>query len=177
MMTDNTTHILSCEFWKNCDSYKAIDDDKMTQPKYYRLNNATPQVQKLVEMTSKTFGTESERIIAEIFKLGARTSTQNDGTMNGKKIEIKCARYWEGKDDCKWQHLEEFHDFDYALFVLLDFTGWKVWCIKKSLLMGDMRTKNIVVRQGEEGHITMKSKILPYMTPIRTIAELQAFVQ
>ena len=168
--------ILSSNHWKNAKRFKDIKD-KMTQKKYYIKMNASETVIELVDLESKAFGTEGEEIIREIFQLGKRTSSQNDATLNGKKIEIKSARYWAGKDDCKWQHLEPDHDYEYALFVLLDFHGWKVWAIKKSLLMGEMRDKNIVTFQGKQGWWTNKSKILPYLTPINTIEELRAFVQ
>lgn len=168
--------ILSCESWKNSARFKAIKD-KETQTKYYKRMNASPDVLQLVELESKPFGTEAEEIISEIFGLGPRTSSQNDGTLNGKKIEIKSARYWAGKDDCRWQHLEPDHDYEYALFVILDFQGWKVWGIKKSVLMGEPREKKIVTFQGKQGWWTTKSAILPYLTPIKTVAELQAFVQ
>jgi hypothetical protein len=174
-MTSTTDDILSFNHWKNTKIFKSIKD-KETQIKYYKRMNASAEVLQLVELESKPFGSESEKIISEIFHLGARTSTQNDGTLNGKKIEIKSARYWAGKDDCVWQHLEPDHDYEYALLVILDFQGWKVWCIKKSLLMGEMREKKIVTFQGKQGWWTKKSAILPYLTPIKTIAELQGFI-
>ena len=171
-----TDDILSCKYWKNSKRFKAIKE-KETQIKYYKKMNASEEVLQLVELESKPFGTEAEEIISEIFGMGPRTSSQNDGTRCGKKIETKAARYWAGKDDCKWQHLEPDHDYEYALFVLLDFHGWKVWGIKKSLLMGDMRTKKIVTYQGKQGWWTRKSAIMPYLTSIKTIAELDAFLQ
>jgi hypothetical protein len=172
----STDTILSCTHWKETKAFKSIKD-KESQTKYYRRMNASAEVLQLVELESKPFGSESEKILSEIFHLGPRTSTQNDATLNGKKIEIKTARYWAGKDDCVWQHLEPDHDYEYALLVLLDFHGWKVWCVKKSLLMGEMREKKIVTFQGKQGWWTRKSAILSYLTTITTIAELQAFVQ
>jgi len=168
--------ILSCESWKNTKRFKSIKE-KMTQKITYINAGASDTVLSLVDLESKAFGTEAEEIIREIFKLGKRTSSQNDATLNTKKIEIKAARYWAGKDDCKWQHLEPDHDYEYALFVLLDFHGWKVWGIKKSLLMGEMRDKKIVTYQGKQGWWTNKSKILPYLTQINTIQQLEAFIQ
>jgi hypothetical protein len=172
----DTDDILSCDHWKNTKTFKSIKD-KETQLKYYKFMNASEEVLQLVELESKPFGSESELIISEIFHLGPRTSSQNDGTRHGKKIEIKTARYWAGKDDCKWQHLEPDHDYEYALLVILDFQGWKVWCIKKELLMGELRDKKIVTEQGKQGWWTKKSAILPYLTPIKTVAELDAFIQ
>jgi hypothetical protein len=161
-------------YWKNTAAFTTIQE-KETQIKHYKRMNASPEVLELVQLESKPFGSVCEKIISELFGLGPRTSSQNDATLNGKKIEIKTARYWAGKDDCVWQHLEPDHDYDYALFVLLNFQGWKVWCIKKTDLM-DLRGK-IVTDQGKQGCWTKKSAILPYLTPILTLADLQAFVQ
>lgn len=171
------TDILSSESWKNAKAFKSILD-KETQKKYYKRMGASPDVQQLVDLDSKPFGSECEKILSEIFGLGKRTkgSTQHDATLNGKKIEIKTARYWACKDDCKWQHLEPEHDYEYALFVLLDFQGFKVWGIKKSLLMGEMREKNIVTFQGTQGWWTTKSAILPYLTPILSREDLELFM-
>lgn len=161
-------------YWKNTAAFTTIQE-KETQIKHYKRMNASPEVLELVQLESKPFGSVCEKIISELFGLGPRTSSQNDATLNGKKIEIKTARYWAGKDDCVWQHLEPDHDYDYALFVLLNFQGWKVWCIKKTALM-DLRGK-IVTDQGKQGCWTKKSAILPYLTPILTLADLQTFIQ
>jgi hypothetical protein len=161
-------------YWKNTAAFTTIQE-KETQIKHYKRMNASPEVLELVQLESKPFGTVCEKIISELFGLGPRTSSQNDATLNGRTIEIKTARYWAGKDDCVWQHLEPDHDYDYALFVLLNFQGWKVWCIKKTALM-ELRGK-IVTDQGKQGCWTKKSAILPYLTPIHTLADLHAFVQ
>ncbi len=175
-MTSTTEDVLSATYWKNTKTFKSIKD-KETQIKYYKRMNSCEEVLQLVDLESKPFGSESEKIIQEIFKLGPRTSSQNDVTRNGKKIEIKSARYWAGKDDCVWQHLEPEHDYEFALFALLDFQGWKVWGIKKSLLMGEMRDKKIVTFQGKQGWWVRKSAIVSYLTPIKNISELDAFIQ
>ncbi len=163
--------ILSCVSWKNTKSFQTIAE-KETQLKYYKRMGASAEVLQLVELESKPFGSVAEKMMCEIFGLGPRTSTQNDASLDGVKIEIKCARYWAGKDDCVWQHLEEDHDYDYALFAVLDFHGWKVWGIHKSVLMGELRDKKIVTKQGKQGFWTSKSAVLPYMTQINTIDAL-----
>jgi hypothetical protein len=168
--------ILCANYWKNTRAFRAIKD-KETQIKYYKRMNSCDEVLQLVDLESKPFGTECEKIIQEIFNLGSRTSTQNDGTRLGKKIEIKSARYWAGQDNCRWQHLEPEHDYEVALFAILDFQGWKIWAIKKSLLMGELRDKKIVTFQGKQGWWVTKAAILPYLTPIRSIAELDTFIQ
>jgi len=89
---ETETDILSFHHWKNTASFKAITE-KETQIKYYKRMNASAEVLQLVELESKPFGSVSEKILTEIFHLGARTSSQNDGTFQGKKIEIKTARY------------------------------------------------------------------------------------
>ena len=172
---DMSDVILSAAFWKNTKTFQSIKD-KETQIKYYKRMNSCVEVLQLVDLESKPFGSESEKILHEIFQLGTRTSSQNDGTRLGKKIEIKSARYWAGKDDCVWQHLEPEHDYEVALFALLDFQGWKVWAIAKALLMGEMRDKKIVTFQGKQGWWVRKSAVLPHLTPIRSVAELDAFL-
>jgi hypothetical protein len=175
-ITLTTEDVLSATYWKNINTFKSIKD-KETQIKYYKRMNSCEEVLQLVDLESKPFGTESEKIIQEIFKLGPRTSSQNDGTRNGIKFEIKSARYWAGKDDCMWQHLEPEHDYEIALFALLDFQRWKVWGIKKELLMGEMRDKKIVTFQGKQGWWVRKSAIISYLTPINNILELDAFIK
>jgi hypothetical protein len=177
MCEEDTTaaDVCSADYWKNTSAYKSIKD-KETQRKYYERMKSCEEVLALVALDSKPFGSESENIIREIFRIGPRSSTQNDGVRHGKKIEIKCARYWAGADDCKWQHLEPEHDYDIALFALLDFHGWKVWGIHKSTLMGECREKKIVTYQGKQGWWTNKSAILPYLTEISSVAALDAFI-
>jgi hypothetical protein len=171
----NDIDMLSANYWKNTKAFQKIKD-KLTQITYYKNNNSCDEVLQLVDLESKPFGSESEKIVSEIFDLGPRTSTQNDGTRHGKKIEIKSARYWAGKDDCKWQHLEPDHDYEYVMFVLLDFHKFKIWSIKKSLLMGEMRDKKIVTFQGKQGWWVTKNAILPYLTPIHNKEDFDNFI-
>jgi len=174
--SETTEFSLLASSWTKTEAFESIQD-KETQIKYYKKNNSCEGVLQLVDLESKPFGSVCEKIICEIFKLGPRTSSQNDGTRNGKKIEIKSARYWAGKDNCVWQHLEPDHDYEYALFALLDFHQWKIWGIKKSFLMGEMKDKKIVTFQGKQGWWTKKSNILPYLTPINSIFELDKFIE
>jgi len=167
--------ILSAASWKHTKTFQSIKD-KETQIKYYKRMGACEEVLQLVDLESKPFGSESEKILQEVFQLGARTSSQNDGTRLGRKIEIKSARYWAGKDDCVWQHLEPDHDYEVALFALLDFQGWKVWAIAKARLMGELRDKKIVTFQGKQGWWVRKSAVLPYLTPIGSAEELDGFI-
>ena len=160
--------------WIDSKAFKSLTN-KMTQTVYYEKMGASEEVLQLVKLNSKPFGAVGEKILREFFNIDPGTSTQNDGVRH-KKIEIKCARYWGGTDDCRWQHLEPNYDYEIALFALLDFHGWKVWGIKKSILMGELREKKIVTFQGKQGFWVKKSSILPYLTPINNIEELDFFI-
>jgi hypothetical protein len=76
----------------------------------------------------------------------------------------------------QWQHLEKEHDYDYVLFVLLDFTGFKVWAIDKQTLIGDLIEKKILCLQGEQGYWGWKSDLMPHLTEIKTIRDLDDFI-
>lgn len=43
--------------------------------------------------------------------------------------------------------------------------------------MGELREKKIVTYQGKQGWWVNKSAVLPYLTAITTIAELDSFLQ
>jgi len=176
MSTSTSTSILSAESWSNTAAFRAMLETE-TQTRYYRRMSASPHVQQIVDQESKRFGSVCEKIISEMFSLDPRTNTEHDATLNGKKIEIKAARYWACKDDCKWQHLEPDHDYEYALFALLDFHQFKIWVIKKSVLMGELRDQKIVTEQGGQGFWTMKSAILPHLTEITSREDLVTFLE
>lgn len=167
--------MLSISFWRNTAAFKAMKA-KETQTMYYTRMAAAEDVLYLVNLDSKPFGSECEKIIQELFKLEKRTSSQNDGVRLKKKIEIKSARYWAGENDCRWQHLEPEHDYEVVLFVLLDFHGFKIWAIRKSRLMGELREKRVITFQGKQGWWLKKSDALPFLTPIHSLAELDAFL-
>ena len=170
----NDEFLLS-KYWKTTNSYKSLKE-KETQIKYYKNNNSTIEVLQLVELESKAFGSICENIMKEIFKLGPRTSSQNDATINNKKLEIKSARYWNCKDECVWQHLEPEHDYEFVLFCLLDFDQFKVWIINKKILMGELRTKKIVTYQGKQGWWVKKSNIINYLTPIYNFNDINNYI-
>jgi hypothetical protein len=164
--------ILSSDFWKGTKAFKQIEKT-LTRREYYEKNGAPKEVLRLVEMESKEFGSFMEKLIREIFEMGPRTCSENDATLDNVKIEIKAARYWAGKNNCRWQHLEETHDFEYALFVLLDFHRLIVWGIPKNILFGRLRTEKIVTPQGKQGFWTTKNEVLPYLKEIDSIHMLK----
>ena len=171
----NALPLLSVDNWKHTNAF-VQNKRRETQTQYYVRMNAAPDVVELVSLDSKPFGSVSESIMTELFQMAPRTSSQNDGVFEGHKCEIKCARRWAGKDDCRWQHLEPDHDYDFAMLALLEFHEWKVWCITKAQLMGELREKKVVTFQGKQGWWTLKSAVMPYLTPIRGLECLRKFV-
>jgi len=168
--------INSFDNWRQ--NYKEIITNyNESQYEYYKKNGAPQEILDIVSMESKRFGSISEQVIAKNYNLEPRLSSQHDGIKKNKKIEIKCARYWAGKNECKWQHLEPEHDYDCVLFGLLDFNGdWKIWAIKKDILMGELREKKIVTYQGKQGWWCNKSKVIEYCSIIKSISDLDNFL-
>ena len=155
-------------------SFKKVSK-KISQLDYYVSKSSSPETLRLVALDNKAFGAAIEDIVRECLSLGPRSSSQNDATFGDHKIEIKAARYWAGKDNCKWQHLEPDHDYDVVLFVLMDFHELRVWAIKKETLMGELRDRKIVTFQGKQGWWTSKKAIMPFLTPIQTLDDMAAF--
>lgn len=168
--------INSFDNWRQ--HYKEIISNyNESQYEYYKKNGSAQEILDIVSMESKRFGSISEKLISKMYDLEQRTSTENDGVKQNKKIEIKCARYWAGTDECKWQHLEPEHDYDVVLFGLLDFNGdWKIWGITKAILMGELREKKIVTWQGKQGWWCDKSKVIKYCTIIKSKSDLDNFL-
>jgi hypothetical protein len=169
------TPLLSVDHWKHSKSFMN-NARRETQTQYYVRMSAAPEVVELVSLDSKPFGSVCETILGELFQMAPRTSSQHDGVFEGHKCEIKCARYWAGKDECRWQHLEPEHDYEFAMMALLDFHELKVWCVPKAHLMGELREKKVVTFQGKQGWWTLKSAIMPHLTPIRGLECLRKFV-
>jgi hypothetical protein len=172
----SSKQLLSVDSWKHTKAFTNNNVRRETQTQYYVKMSAAPEVIELVSLDSKPFGSVSELIMAELFQMAPRTSSQHDGIFEGHKCEIKCARYWAGKDECRWQHMEPDHDYDFAMLALLDFHEWNVWCVAKAHLMGELREKKIVTFQGKQGWWTLKSAIMPHLTPIHGLECLRKFV-
>ena len=172
----SSVNILSISNWENIYD-NLIKSYNISQYEHYKKNGSSEKVLEIVSMESKRFGSIAENIVASILNIGKRTSSENDGLKNNKKIEIKCARYWAGTNDCKWQHLEKNHDYDCVLFGLLDFNGdWKIWGIKKSLLFGELIEKKVLTYQGNQGWWCKKNDVVPYCSQINSISDLDQFL-
>ena len=154
--------------WKNT---KAILNIKETQTEFYKRNQACPEVLKLVDLESKSFGMRCEKIIREMFSLEKATNSQHDAIYNGTKIEIKSARYWGGTMDCKFQHIEPDYDYEYILFVLVEFQDLHIWGMHKSKVK-KMIEQGILTLQGKQGYWCKMSSILPHLTLVMSLDSL-----
>jgi hypothetical protein len=166
---------MSLSSWVNTEHFKAMEK-KTTQLELYIKKNSSAEILQLVSMANKVFGTEMEGIIREIFHLSPPDSSQHDGKRFSKKIELKSARWHANGLDCNWQHLEPDYDYEFVIFVLVDFDGLKAWIITKDLLMGDLRKNNVVLKQGQQGWTTSKNKLEKYLTPISSVEDLDRFI-
>jgi hypothetical protein len=144
--------------------------NNITQVSYYESKEAAPEIIKLVKMDSKAFGSAIEKIIIEHYCLEKRVNTQHDARLEDKKIEIKAARYWAGQDNCKWQHIEKNHDYEYILFSLVDFNQIRCWLAKKETVIQHMTP------QGLQGNWVDKVTILPHIHEITTKEQLQILI-
>lgn len=153
--------------WKN-----SIINIKESQTEYYTRNKACPEVLKLVGLESKSFGMQMERIVKEIFSINKPLNSQHDAICNGIKIEIKSARYWSSSTDCRWQHVEPTYDYDYILFILIEFQDISIWGMSKSKIH-EMIALGIFTRQGRQGYWTKMSAILPHLTIIKSKEDLE----
>ena len=105
-----------------------------TQIEYYVKNNASDEILGLVPLSNKAFGEGMQRIVSELFGLSAPTNTGHDATYKDCNIEVKAARYWAGKTNCKWQHIMSGHNYKWVMFVLVDFQDLKFWLISKDVI-------------------------------------------
>ena len=153
-------------------------EKKESQYDFYVRNNSSPEILKLIDNESKSFGSLMENVISEVFNLEKRLNEQHDGLFDGKKIEIKSARYWiNTKNDCKWQHIELDYDYDICILSLIDFHDIYCWAISKSdLLKPEMIENKIISKQGKQGYWFKKSSIEKYLHPIKNKEDLQEFI-
>jgi hypothetical protein len=167
---------MSITLWNETNAFKNLKK-KTTQLELYLSKKSPPDIITLITMANKVFGEDvMEPIIRELFQMSPKENTQHDGIRLKKKGEIKSARWHATGLDCNWQHLEAEYDYDFVIFVLVDFFGLKTWVITKEKLMGELRDKKIVLRQGQQGWTTNKKKIEPYLIPIQSVQELDDFI-
>ena len=128
-------------------NYKKILDKK-TQLEYYTENNSHEGTLNLVKLNNKTFGERMQKIITEMLNLDHPINSSHDAieTKSNLKFEIKSSRYWIKTKDFRWQHIMEYHNYDYLILSGLDFDEIVLYCISKENLI-KMKENNIISQQ------------------------------
>lgn len=153
------------------EAFNALEDVS-GQERQYIAHGATSSVMMFVKLTSKTFGTMVEQCTIQRFGLSPRINEQHDALYMNRKIEIKSARYWGTSDDNRWQHLFPTYDYDILLLVLLDYTGFRYWAIRK----GHAFETHFIVPQGDQGYWFKRSDMHSHLTPLYSQEDLARFV-
>ena len=121
---------------------------------YYQKMGAKKQILDIVKLENRKFGSVCEKIMREFLSMEKPQSSQHDAIYFEKKIEIKSARYWAAGTNCKWQHLEPEYDYEYILFVLVDFKEIAVWVGKKDDVFP------YLTKQGKQGFWVDKETLI-----------------
>jgi hypothetical protein len=161
----------------NTNAYKKLMGPKrVSQLEFYMKNNASQSILSLVPLSNKAFGEGMQRIVAEVFGMDDSNDTGHDAMYKGHAIEIKSARYWSGKLDCKWQHIMAEHNYKWVLLTLVDFQDLKYWLVSKDAIKAH---PEVFVQQGNaEGQglwCTMK-KVLPLCHPVASREDLDRLI-
>ena len=144
---------------------------KMTQVDFYRSRGACDNILKLVRQSNKSFGEKTQCIVKDLLDLDSSCDAGHDAQKLSMrlKFEIKSSRYGVSSKDFMWQHIMEEHDYDYLIFVGIDFDCLKMYLISKYNFMR-LKTKGIVTQQGRaegQGLWAKRKKILPYLIELQ----------
>ena len=82
---ENSPKINSSIDFLNTNFFKSYEK-KESQYDFYVRNNSSPEILKLIDNESKSFGSLMENMISEVFNLEKRLNEQHDGLFDGKKI-------------------------------------------------------------------------------------------
>jgi len=179
----NKSYIFSCENIFKTKAYKN-SNEKISQIDFYKNNGSHKEwIDNIVSLENKKFGSKIESMVKELLNINKPLSTKHDGIFKNKKIEIKSARYWinnNNKLDCVWQHIEldDDYDYDYILFILVDFTELKLFIISKEDLISLKKDKKgkILTKQGKQGYMCKKSIIEPFLKKINNLDDFIDFI-
>lgn len=155
---------------------KLISKRKPTQLEFYMKNSASANITSLVPLSNKAFGEGMQRIATEIFGMTGSSDTGHDAVYKGVPIEIKSARYWSGKLDCKWQHIMTDHEYKWVLLSLVDFQDLKFWLVSKDVIMAN---PNIFTQQGNaegQGRWCTMKQALPVAHPVASREDLDRVI-
>jgi hypothetical protein len=173
---------------------------KISQKDVYIRLGSPEWVMRYVDLTSKPFGARMEHYIRTALGLAKASDSGHDAKCMGVNVEIKSARLWapsakewkkdsldESLLDAKFQHLEDKHDFQVLLVVLLGSHKVRCWAVKRDDVFGVMRDTGVVTVQGKgdgsskEGHWfelqkAMKHGFIGDHNLIRNKTDLETFV-
>jgi len=155
---------------------KLVSKRKPTQLEFYLKNGASENIMSLVPLSNKAFGEGMQRIIREIFGCEASTDTGHDAVYRGHNIEVKSARYWSGKLDCKWQHIMDDHNYKWVLLALVDFQDLKFWLVSKETIRAH---PEVFEQQGNaegQGRWCSMKKALPLAHPVASREDLDRII-
>lgn len=151
--------------FKNTKKYSLIRLESK-QEKFYRKNNSSDEIMRLVTMSNRQFGCVMESIILEMLGLQKSKNTLYDTQYDDIRIEIKASRYWVvGKKSVfRWQHIEPEKPFDILLLVSLNFSKIQVYAVCKRTIH-ILISLGVLKKQGGgngQGFWVESRKILPY---------------
>jgi hypothetical protein len=122
-----------------------------TQLDLYIENNSPKPILRLVKMSNKSFGSESEKIAYEYFNMQNRSDTTHDFIKCDFKIELKSARYNScGKLDFRWQHIDHIHEWDFLLLCAVEFDKIRYF-ISSNIIIQKLIDSNKITGQGKLG--------------------------
>jgi hypothetical protein len=163
--------------FSNTTAYKKLMiKRKISQFEFYMKNNASQQILSLIPLSNKAFGEGMQRIVSEIFGMTKAANTGHDAVYKGVPIEVKSARYWSGKLDCKWQHIMADHDYKWVLMTLVDFQDFKYWLVSKDTIKAH---PDVFEQQGNaegQGRWCTMKKVLPLCHPISSQEDLDRII-
>ena len=155
---------------RNTDEWNSLES-VIDVRQFYKDNHAADEIQKIVGLENRKFGSVIEKMLRQLYSLSPPESSKHDAIFISPgrvrtKIEIKAARYWAGTDNCKWQHLEPDYDYTHILFVLIDFDKIRVWVADKKPLFSD----GLLTPQGKQGYWGDKNTLLEsgYLTEVHS---------
>lgn len=153
----------------------------ISQLQYYKNNNSIPEVLELIKYNSKTLGSICEKTTIKHFNLIKSNIYDYDAIYDNIKFEIKSSRYWVSVNDWKWQHIMRELQYDYVIFVGIDYTSLRFFIIKKLMLL-DLyyQDLDIVKQQGNgegQGLWTNYKKIRIFCKEIFTKFDLLDYIK
>ena len=159
------------------DEFKTIKRT-MNQEQYYRLNNSSKDILKIVKLSNKAFGEKIQCIIQELLNMDKPDHTGHDAQYESLKFEIKSSRYGVRNKDFTWQHIMEKHDYDYLILVGVDFDALKVFIISKTKFIKLKKKEFVKTQGGGEGQgLWCKYKnIEEYLCEIRTNTDFHNYI-